>query len=179
MHHELIIAGFGGQGVLLAGQLLAWAANKDGCSVVWSPAYGPEMRGGASHCTVIISSTPVGSPIVAHPDSEIIMDAPSMPLFVPRLKPGGLLIMNSSLIRSAPERDDLLVRDVAANELAEEVGDVRSANVVILGVLVGLVPLVQEDSLQAALHERWSGSPKLLELNKRALQAGMNAAKNC
>jgi len=177
MHHELIIAGFGGQGVLLAGQILAWAANLEGKSVVWSPSYGPEMRGGSSHCTVIISSDPIGSPIVAHPDTEVIMNNPSLGQFLPKLKPGGLLITNSSLVRNKPERTDIKLVEIPANTLAEEVGDVRSVNVVILGALMTVVSLVEEASVQRALIERWGKNPKLLEINRRALHAGMQAAK--
>lgn len=177
MHHELIIAGFGGQGVLLAGQILAWAANLEGKSVVWSPSYGPEMRGGSSHCTVIISSDPIGSPIVAHPDTEVIMNGPSLEQFLPKLKPGGLLITNSSLVRNKPERTDIKLVEIPANTLAEEVGDVRSVNVVILGALMTVVSLVEEASVQRALIERWGKNPKLLEINRRALHAGMQAAK--
>jgi len=176
MHHELIIAGFGGQGVILAGQLLAWAANLEGKAVVWSPSYGPEMRGGSSHCTVIISSEAIGSPVVAHPDSELILDEPSLGQFAPRLKPGGLLIANSSLVQGNCGREDIVRVEIPANHIAEAVGDVRSANVVMLGALLGLVPLVKKESLWEALEERWGGQPGLLEANRRALRAGMEQA---
>jgi 2-oxoglutarate ferredoxin oxidoreductase subunit gamma len=177
MHHELIIAGFGGQGVLLAGQILVWAANLDDHPVVWSPSYGPEMRGGASHCTVIISSEPIGTPLVAHPDTEVLMNEPSLEKFLPALKPGGLLILNSSIIHSQIERSDIRRVDIPANQIAEDIGDVRSANVVMLGALLGLEPLAREESIQAALKERWGRSPKLLELNKHALQVGIEAGR--
>jgi 2-oxoglutarate ferredoxin oxidoreductase subunit gamma len=173
MHHELIIAGFGGQGVILAGQILAWAANLDGNHVVWSPSYGPEMRGGTAYCTVIISSEAIGSPVVAQPDIAIIMDEPSLQKFLPQLRPGGLLILNSSIVKSEVTRTDLTCLKFEANRIAEKVGDTRSANVVMLGILFGLVSLVSEEHLQAALRERWGKQPKLLELNQRALQAGM------
>jgi 2-oxoglutarate ferredoxin oxidoreductase subunit gamma len=173
MKHELIIAGFGGQGVILAGQILAWAANLEGKHVIWSPSYGPEMRGGASHCTVIVSSEPIGSPIVAFPDSEVIMDNPSLGRFLPGLKPGGLLILNSSLVRRNPDRPDIRKIAVPANRIAEGMGDVRCANLVMLGALLGLVPLVGEASLDETLQERWGEKPNLLEMNKRALRAGM------
>jgi 2-oxoglutarate ferredoxin oxidoreductase subunit gamma len=181
MHHELIIAGFGGQGVLLAGQILAWAANHEGKSVVWSPSYGPEMRGGSSHCTVIISSQPVGSPVVARPDTAIAMDESSLtqlrPPLVPRVKPGGLLLLNSSLVRSQPGRDDVSTLGVPVNGIAEQVGDVRSANVVMLGMFMACVPLVDQESIFLALNERWRSQPRLLDLNQRALKAGMEYSK--
>ncbi len=176
MHHELIIAGFGGQGVILAGQLLTWAANLDGKAVVWSPSYGPEMRGGASHCTVIISSEEIGSPVVSKADSEVIMDAPSLSHFLPKLRPGGLLLTNSSLVPENPKREDIRRIDLPAYHIAEEVGDARAANVVMLGALLGLVPLVEEKSLHQALHERWGSQPQLLEINHHALKAGREAA---
>jgi 2-oxoglutarate ferredoxin oxidoreductase subunit gamma len=173
MHHELIIAGFGGQGVILAGQILAWAANLDGNHVVWTPSYGPETRGGTAYCTVIISSEPIGSPVVAQPDIGIIMDEPSFVRFLPQIRPGGLVLVNRSIVQSKITRSDVTVREFEVNRIAESVGDARSANVVMLGILFGLVPLVKEEHLQAALRERWGKQPKLLELNRRALQAGM------
>jgi 2-oxoglutarate ferredoxin oxidoreductase subunit gamma len=173
MHHELIIAGFGGQGVILAGQILAWAANLDGNHVVWTPSYGPETRGGTAYCTVIISSEAIGSPVVAQPDIGLIMDEPSFLRFAPQIRTGGLLILNSSIVRSEMTRADITGLKFEANRIAEKVGDARSANVVMLGILIGLVPLVSEEHLQAALRERWGKQPKLLELNQRALQAGM------
>ncbi|NIM04160.1 MAG: 2-oxoacid:ferredoxin oxidoreductase subunit gamma [Armatimonadetes bacterium] len=176
MHHEIIIAGFGGQGVILTGQLLALAANLEDKHVVWNPSYGPEMRGGPSHCTVIISSDPIGSPVVAHPDSELIMDDPSLGRFLPGLKPGGLLIMNSSLVRKNPERKDVRRIAIPANRIAEHLGDVRCTNLVMLGALLGLVPMVEEESLHLTLKERWGGKPDLLDLNQRALRAGMEEA---
>ena len=176
MHHELIFAGFGGQGVLLAGHILAWAANLEGKATAWSPSYGPEMRGGSSHCTVIVSLETIGSPIVVRPDIEVIMDEPSLDIFLPKLKPGGLLIINSSIVRKSPSRDDIRRLAIPANRIAEEMGDARSANVVMLGVLTGLVPLVEEASIQRALVERWGRDEKLLEINRRALRAGMAEA---
>lgn len=176
MHREIIISGFGGQGVILAGMILAWAANLEEKCVAWSPSYGPEMRGGASHCSVIISSDPIGSPVVTYPDSVIVMDEPSLGVFLPRLKPGGLLILNSSLVRTQPERTDLRRIALPANRIAEEIGEVRSANVVMLGALLELAPLVGLESIDATFQERWGKQPVLLELNRRALRAGMAEA---
>jgi len=176
MRNEIILAGFGGQGIILAGLVLAWAANLEEKAVVWSPSYGPEMRGGASHCTVIISSEPIGSPVVAHPDVEIIMDEPSLGRFLRLLKPEGLLLVNSSLVRKNPERKDIRRIAIPANRIAEKIGDVRCANVVMLGALMGLVPLVEERSVDQAFVERWGREPGLLEMNRRALRAGMEEA---
>jgi 2-oxoglutarate ferredoxin oxidoreductase subunit gamma len=173
MHHEIIIAGFGGQGVILAGQILAWAANLDGNHVVWTPSYGPETRGGTAYCTVIISSEAIGSPVVAQPDIGVIMDEPSFVRFLPQIRPGGLVLLNRSIVKSQVTRADLTVREFEVNRIAEKVGDARAANVVMLGILFGLVPLVKEEHLQVALRERWGKQPKLLELNQRALQAGV------
>jgi 2-oxoglutarate ferredoxin oxidoreductase subunit gamma len=176
MQTELIFAGFGGQGVILAGQIMTWAANLDEKAVVWSPSYGPEMRGGTSFCTVIISSEPIGSPVVDRPDIEMIMDEPSLEKFLPQLKVGGLLLLNTSIVKTKVERNDVILVEIEANRIAEAAGDARSANVVMLGVLWGLRPIVSEENIDQALQARWGKQPKLLEINRRAFQAGKKEA---
>jgi len=116
LHYEVLIAGFGGQGVVLAGRLLADAALAEGREVVWAPSYGPEMRGGAVHCTVVVASQRIGSPEVSLADSLLIMDRPSLDRFAHRVKPGGLFVLNSTLVQARPEDDTCEVLAVAATQ---------------------------------------------------------------
>jgi 2-oxoglutarate ferredoxin oxidoreductase subunit gamma len=174
--HELIIAGFGGQGVLRLGQTLAAAALLEGREVVWTPAYGPEMRGGPAFCTVILSANPIGSPVVAAADTGIMMDRPSLPKFQGQVRASGTLLLNSSLVDPALARTDIPVYAVPANHLAEEIGEVNIANMVMLGAFLALTPLVQPasvlEALRATLPER---RRHLLPLNEQALLAGAKA----
>jgi 2-oxoglutarate ferredoxin oxidoreductase subunit gamma len=151
LHHEVLIAGFGGQGVVLAGHLLASAALAEGREVVWAPSYGPEMRGGAVHCTVIISSERIGSPEVSRADSLLIMDRASLGRFAHRVKPGGLLVLNSTLISDRPTEDECRVLPIPASEAAEELGELKVANVVMLGAFLSQCPVVSPVSLEAAI----------------------------
>src|SRR5512136_66088 len=125
MHEEIIFSGFGGQGALFAGQLLAYAASDIGLHVTWIPSYGPEMRGGTAHCTVVVSDEPIGSPLVRHPTSAIALNLPSFERYEPLIKPGGLLVYNKSLIAATPGRADIHYVAVPANVIAEELGNVR------------------------------------------------------
>lgn len=173
MRQDIIIAGFGGQGIMLAGQVLATAGMLEGQNVVWSPSYGPEMRGGPAHCTVILSHDPVGSPVVSQADAALILDEPSLGKFEGRLRPGGLLLINSSLVRREPARDDIGVYRISANVRAEEAGDVRAANMVMLGALHVLLAPVGREALSGALRTVCAGSKaRLIPLNERALEMG-------
>jgi 2-oxoglutarate ferredoxin oxidoreductase subunit gamma len=173
MHLELIISGFGGQGSLFAGQLLAYAALDAGKHVTWIPSYGPEMRGGTAHCTVVVSEEPIGAPLVRRPGAVIALNRPSFEKYEALVQPGGLLVYNSSLIDVRPARDDIRYVPVSANTVAEALGNVRQANVVLLGALLaatGLLPLsAVEQALDAHLPER---QRKYLETNKEALRRG-------
>jgi 2-oxoglutarate ferredoxin oxidoreductase subunit gamma len=185
MHEEIIISGFGGQGALFAGQLLAYAGMDCGKHVTWIPSYGPEMRGGTAHCTVVISDEPIGSPMVRHPSAVIALNLPSVDKYEGLVKPNGLLVYNSSLIERPVYRSDLTVLAVPANAISEEEtaalvegGDRRLANVTSLGTLVqatGVLPLEAiENALQSHLperHRRW------LEPNLRALRRGAAIAE--
>ncbi|HIE38960.1 MAG TPA: 2-oxoacid:ferredoxin oxidoreductase subunit gamma [Anaerolineales bacterium] len=177
MQEEIIISGFGGQGALFAGQLLAYAAMEQGFHVTWIPSYGPEMRGGKARCTVVVSDEEIGSPLVRRPSAAIVLNIPSMEAFEPAVKPGGMLVVNSSLVPQQSERDDIRVVYVPASDLATELGNVRLANVICLGALVkatGVVPLAAvEQALDNHLPERHR---KLLGLNKEALQKGAELA---
>ena len=122
MTEQVIMAGFGGQGMLLAGQILAYAGLDEGKNVSWLPSYGPEMRGGTANCCVIVSDEEIGSPVVAEADTVIVMNRPSLDKYESAVKTGGLLIINSSLIDQKSTREDIDVVYVPANELAEELG---------------------------------------------------------
>ncbi len=176
---ELIIAGFGGQGVMLMGQVLAGAGMFEGKEVSWLPSYGPEMRGGTANCHVIVSEERIGSPFVSSPDVVVAMNLPSMDKFAPQLKEGGLLIINSSLIDTEPERKDIRVIKIPANELAAEVGSDRAANMVALGAIIEKVKIVEVDSIIESLKENLpERHHKLIPLNEEALKRGMEAARD-
>lgn len=178
MRHEIIMAGFGGQGIMVMGQVLATAAMLEGKDVVWYPSYGPEMRGGAAYCTVVVTDSGLGSPVASQFDSAILMDAPALRKFLGRIKPGGALFLNSSLIPDEPERHDLRVIRIAANRLAEQTGDVATANLAMLGAFVEVSQLIGGSSVTEALkrilperHEH------LLPVNERAFAAGIGAVR--
>jgi 2-oxoglutarate ferredoxin oxidoreductase subunit gamma len=174
---DLTIAGFGGQGVLFAGQLLAHAALDAGLHTTWYPSYGPEMRGGTANCTVILSDRPIGSPVVAHPESAIVMNLPSLERYEPLLAPGGLLIVNASLVERAPQRSDLNVISIAADDIAAELGHPRLTNMVLLGAYLerrNPIPLANVlQTLARILPERHQ---HLLGANQAALREGAKRA---
>ena len=175
---EVIISGFGGQGALFAGQLLAYAAMDAGKHVTWIPSYGPEMRGGTAHCTVIISDDEIGSPLVRHPSAAIVLNIPSMDKYEPLVKPGGVLVVNSSLVPRRSEREEIRVVYVPANTIAEELGSARMANVVCLGALVEVLGIVTVEQVEAALDAHLPARKRdLLELNKQALRRGAEIAR--
>jgi 2-oxoglutarate ferredoxin oxidoreductase subunit gamma len=173
MQTEIIISGFGGQGVLFAGQLLSYAAMDQGLEVTWIPSYGPEMRGGTANCTVIISDEEIGSPLVRNPKAVVAMNRPSLDKYDPLVKPGGLLIINSSIIDKDSERKDIQVVRVPGNEIAEKIGDRRMTNMVILGALLANLPILPLEALEKALAEHLpERHHKLLPLNYQALREG-------
>ena len=174
MTEKIIFAGFGGQGVLLSGKLLCIAGMREGKYVSHIPSYGAEMRGGTANCQVIISDEEVASPVVFHPDIAVVLNTPSLIKFEPRVKPGGLLIYNSSLIDEKPTRDDITVVDIAANEISEENGSSRSANMAVIGKLLKHKPeLASIESAIAALDEAVSArNRKFNPVNEKVLRAG-------
>jgi len=176
LHHELIIAGFGGQGVLKLGQTLAEAAVCSGHEVVWTPAYGPEMRGGPAFCTVIVSSERIGSPVISHVDTAIFMDQPSVLKYQAQVRPGGNILLNSSLIDATLARTDINVYAICANKLAEEIGEGSIANMVMLGAFVHITQLVTAESILLALQQTLPAHRHfLIPMNAQALQAGAEA----
>ena len=173
MQTEIIIAGFGGQGVLFAGQLLSYAAMDEGYEVTWIPSYGPEMRGGTANCTVVIADEEIGSPLVRTPKAVIAMNLPSLEKYESTIRPGGILVLNSSIINREISRDDILIVRVPGNEIAEELGDRRMTNMVLLGGLLANLPVLSLDAIERALQAHLpTRHQRLLPLNKQALRRG-------
>jgi 2-oxoglutarate ferredoxin oxidoreductase subunit gamma len=173
MQTEILIAGFGGQGVLFAGQLLAYAAMDNGREVTWIPSYGPEMRGGTANCTVIISDEEIGSPMVRNPQALIAMNLPSLDKSEPTLARGGLLVINSSVINRSARRADIRSIQIPGNEIAETIGDRRMTNMVMLGGLLANLPVLPLEAIEKALKEHLpERHHRLLPLNSQALRQG-------
>ncbi len=173
MHAEVVLSGFGGQGVLFAGQLLAHTALDNDLHVTWFPSYGPEMRGGTAHCTVTISDDEIGSPVVRNPGAVIVMNLPSLDKYEPLVASGGKLVVNSSLVDREPEREDLDVVMVPANDIAEELGDRRLANMVVLGALAQMLGIFSIEQIGNSLEQHIPDRHKdLLGANLQALERG-------
>jgi 2-oxoglutarate ferredoxin oxidoreductase subunit gamma len=173
MQQEVIIAGFGGQGVLFAGQLLAYTAMDEGKAVTWIPSYGPEMRGGTANCTVVISDEEIGSPFVKNPTAVIAMNLPSLDKFEDLVKPGGVLVVNASMVDRPVAREDITVVNIPANDIAESLGSSRSANMVLLGALLGNLDLLPLEAVEKALDGHMpERHKKFLQGNIEALRKG-------
>lgn len=173
MTREIIVSGFGGQGVVSSGIILAHAGMIENKHVTFFPSYGAEMRGGTANCSVVISSEPVASPIVANPDIVIVMNEPSLTRFEPTVKPDGLVFFNQTLIKSRPKRTDVLVIPVEANAIAEELGQGRIANMVMIGVMAKKTGLLGLETLKKAQRKRFlKASEEQLSLNDKALERG-------
>ncbi|MCK9525946.1 MAG: 2-oxoacid:acceptor oxidoreductase family protein [Limnochordia bacterium] len=170
---DIIIAGFGGQGVLVLGQMITYSGMLEDKAVSWFPSYGPEQRGGTCNCSVVIAEEEIGSPLVTVPTTAIVMNAPSFDRFEPTVGKDGLLIYNSSLIDKKSERDDIRVIAVPANEIAEELGNARVANMVLLGTLIEATNVVKTESVEEALKNVLSERHHdLIPLNMQALERG-------
>jgi 2-oxoglutarate ferredoxin oxidoreductase subunit gamma len=173
MERATILSGFGGQGILFAGQVLAQAGLFEDRYVSWLPSYGPEMRGGTASCTVIVADRPIGSPVVDTADLVIALNPPSLAKFEPLLAAGGLLVLNDSLIEAEPARRDIEVLRISCSAIARDVGDERVISIVALGGAIARRPVVAPESIRRALVElTHRGGPELLEMNLRALTAG-------
>jgi 2-oxoglutarate ferredoxin oxidoreductase subunit gamma len=173
MHHEIVISGFGGQGVLFAGQLLAYAALEEGRYVTWIPSYGPEMRGGTANCTVIVSDEEIGSPLVRQPTAAVVLNPPSFTRYEPLVKPGGVLLCDATLIQARSARGDIQALAVPAKEIADELDLPQIANVVMLGALAAATQVVQLETLDRVLAQHLSARHRdKLEANKQALRRG-------
>jgi 2-oxoglutarate ferredoxin oxidoreductase subunit gamma len=177
MQTEIVFAGFGGQGVLFGGQVLAYAAMDSGREVTWIPSYGPEMRGGTANCTVIIADEEIGSPLVRNPKAVIVLNLPSLDKYEPLVVPGGVLVANASLINREPSRKDIKSIFIPANEIAESIGNRRLLNMVTLGALLGVLPVLPMQAIEQALRDHLpERHRKLLPVNYQALRAGADFA---
>ena len=173
------MAGFGGQGVMSMGQLLAYAGMLEGLQVSWMPSYGPEQRGGTANCTVILSSRPIGSPVVGRPAAVVAMNRPSLDKFEDQVREGGLLVVNTTLAGRSVHRADVQVLSVPATAIAGEIGNERVANMVALGALLEVTRLVRPDSVVESLRKALpSHRHNLIPLNQEALRRGMELAEN-
>jgi 2-oxoglutarate ferredoxin oxidoreductase subunit gamma len=177
MHESVIMSGFGGQGILLMGQLLCYAGMHEGKKVTWMPSYGPEMRGGTANCTVMVADDRVGSPVTHHPSSLVAMNTASLDRFEEDLQVKGFLLINSSLIDRDPQRKDLQVIKVPANKIAEEAGTLQVTNMAALGAYVGATSVVSLESVIQALRRMIPAHRKeLLSINETALRKGYETA---
>ncbi len=171
---EVIMAGFGGQGTLLAGKILAHAAMDMGLEVSWLPSYGPEMRGGTANVTVCISSELIGSPLVTTPWALVAMNQPSLEKFAPKVRPGGLIVINETLIKIDADREDCRVIKVLTRELAMEAGSERASNFVALGAYVGATGIVTAAVVEQAIEDEFGGTKdKFIPINIAAFRAGL------
>jgi 2-oxoglutarate ferredoxin oxidoreductase subunit gamma len=177
MQSEVQFAGFGGQGIMLMGQIMAQAAMHQGYEVVWIPSYGPEMRGGTAYCTVVISDRPIGSPIIRNPKHLVAMNRPSLEKFAPTVKSGGTIFINSSIISIDAGRDDVDVIKVPIIEIAKELGNVKTANIVALAAFVSRSQVVDFELLRKSVKDKFASREKLIPLNMKALEAGQKAAR--
>jgi 2-oxoglutarate ferredoxin oxidoreductase subunit gamma len=177
MQSEVMFAGFGGQGILLSGKLLAHAAMEEGHEVAWVPSYGPEMRGGTAYCTVVISDRPIGSPVIKSPTHLVAMNRPSLEKFAPVIKPHGVILINSSLISIEADRPDCDVLKVPATDLAKKLGNARAANVVAISAFVARSGIVEIETLKKCVENEFSRKPKLIPMNMAAVEAGIEAAQ--
>jgi 2-oxoglutarate ferredoxin oxidoreductase subunit gamma len=176
MEHATIFGGFGGQGLLFAGHVLAQAALLEDRTVSWMPSYGPEMRGGTASCTVIIADRPIGSPVVDSANSVIALNPPSLARFEPLLVAGGLLIVNATLIEAEPRRTDIEIAAIPCSKLARAAGDERFVSMVALGGLIARRPIVGRESLGRALIDvLGDGRPEMIEANLAAFSSGYEA----
>jgi len=178
MQKEIIIAGFGGQGVLFGGQVLAYAAMDAGREVTWIPSYGPEMRGGTANCTVIIADDEIGSPLVKNPPLAIALNLPSFDKYEEMLAAGGTLIVNKSMVDREAKRGDINAIFVSCNEIAEEIGDRKLLNMVAVGALLTALPELTIRDVEKALEGHLPARHKhLLPKNHEALKRGFEAAQ--
>ncbi len=172
MYNEIIVAGFGGQGVLLIGKLLTYAGMKAGFEVTWMPAYGPEMRGGTCNCTVVLSDRQVGSPISRNPHALIVLNLQSIDKFEPAVRTGGIMVMNTSLINRPAARTDITVVPIPANQIALEAGTTKAANMVVLGAYIGASGVVDLGLVKETLADTFAGRQKLMGINQTCLDRG-------
>jgi 2-oxoglutarate ferredoxin oxidoreductase subunit gamma len=169
---EILCAGFGGQGIMLAGKLLAQAALLDGKYVTWMPSYGAEVRGGTAHSMTKISASFIGSPVIKNPSICLVMNYPSLVRYENAVRQGGLLIVNKTLVDKTPKRKDISVINIPMTKMASLLGNIKAANMVGLGTLVKRTRVVSKESFLEALAEFMKGKEDLFKLNKKAFEKG-------
>ncbi|MDL2239457.1 2-oxoacid:acceptor oxidoreductase family protein [Bacteroidales bacterium OttesenSCG-928-K22] len=173
MTEEIIIAGFGGQGVLSMGKIIAYSGVMQDLEVCWMPSYGPEMRGGTANVTVIVSDTQISSPVLHQFDTAIILNQPSLDKFEAQVKPGGVLLYDPNGITKPPTRKDIKVYKIEATELAAEMGNVKIFNMIVLGAYLKIRPVVKLENVMKGLAESIpTRHHHLLPLNEAAIKAG-------
>lgn len=176
-YKELIAAGFGGQGVMVLGQLVAYGGIEDGRNVTWIPSYGPEMRGGTANCSTVVSDNPVGSPVIDSADVVVVLNQPSLVKFEKAARPGGILIYNSDLVTYEPPRDDIKVLPVPAQTISAELGSEKVANIVLLGAVVELSGIISKEAARHVIEEKLGKrKPQFLPMNLAAFDRGMALA---
>lgn len=175
MYLGVRLSGFGGQGVVSAGILLAYAGMLEGKNVSFFPSYGAEMRGGTANCSVVISDEEVASPVVSQPDACIVFNEPSFAKFEPLVRKGGILIVNTSLIKSRSQREDIKIIEIPLNEIADKLGNAKVINMIALGVLAKATGVVTTNSLKEAIPQVYKKlKPEVIELNQKAIEEGFN-----
>ncbi|MBN2149230.1 MAG: 2-oxoacid:acceptor oxidoreductase family protein [Anaerolineales bacterium] len=171
MQNEVVFSGFGGQGALFAGQILAFTGMDAGKAVTWMPSYGPEMRGGTANCTVIVADEEIGSPTVKNPRAAVVFNLPSLDKYEPLVAVGGVLIVNSSMVNRDPQRNDIDWLMIPAQEIAEEIGNRRLINMVALGALLQKMPILTLEAVEQSLHNH------LPERHRRFLPGNIEAIR--
>lgn len=173
VNEKVIVAGFGGQGVMLIGQILSYCATAKDINTLWFPSYGPETRGGTANCSVTISEENVNSPVISTPDSLIIMNKPSLAKFMPKLKKDGNLFVNSSLVNGLDYRSDVNVYQVPVNDLALKLGNIKVANMIMLGAYLEVTKIFTNDEVIEIMKKKFTGSKlALIDMNIQALETG-------
>ena len=178
MKKEIIISGFGGQGGLAIGKNLAEAGMAEGLNVTWAPSYGPEMRGGTANCSVVLSDAPVGSPVFAHPTELIALNEPSLAKFEAGVQSGGSVFVNSDVVTDKVSRTDLTTYYIPCAQIADEVGNPKVSNMVMLGAYIGATGALKVETIERMIHEMFTGKKaKLVPLNLEALHRGIQCAR--
>lgn len=174
MKKEIIISGFGGQGGLAIGKNLAEAGMEEGLNVTWAPSYGPEMRGGTANCSVVLSDKPIGSPVFAHPTELIALNEPSLAKFEADVQSGGMVFINCDVVTDTVQRPDLKAFYIPCSKVAEEVGNPKVSNMVMLGAYVAATGILKPETIQAMIQHMFAGpKAKFIPLNIEAFQRGM------
>lgn len=172
---KIMVGGFGGQGVMIIGQLLGYASCEAGKNSLFLPKYGPEQRGGTANCTVTISDDEIGAPASRKVDVLIALNQPSLDEFAPGVKAGGMLLINTSLCKNIPERNDIAIHGIDSDDIAREIGSPKVANIVVIGAYIEKSKVLTEEQIFSAITKKLGKKTDLLELNRKALRKGMES----